>query len=95
MKSKSVTELAIQISSNTQIYSDYLTHNALPLPSHSPVSSSDTPSMLPKDVAAALDTAIESTHELHQLLIGPVGRIMGAAAEVRNNHFLFRFFGSY
>lgn len=80
----SIVELASSISKNTAIYHDYLTQNNLPLPTHDVDLLLQQPESqpLPQEIAAALETATEASHELHQLLSGPVGRVTGAAFEV-------------
>ena len=80
----SIIELASSLSKNTETYHDYLTENNLPLPTHDIDLLHQQPGSqpLPQEIAAALETAIEASHDLHQLLLGPVGCVMGAAAEV-------------
>lgn len=83
MAMSNITELAYTILVNTAKYNDHLLKHGLPLPSHN-ASSFDqkSPLSLPDDVTAALEAATEATHELHQLLLGPIGCLMSAASEV-------------
>jgi hypothetical protein len=85
MASSKITELSSSIAANTAIYHEYLIVNGISLPSHD-ISKAPPgrPSVLPEDIALALDTAIEASHELHTLLINPIGSILNAAAEVSN-----------
>ena len=79
-----IIELASSITKSTAIYHDYLAQKNLPLPAHdvTPLQQRAESNTLPQEIAAALDAAIEASYELHQLLVGPVGCVVGAAAEV-------------
>ena len=84
MDTRSITELASIVASSTKKYNDYLLDEGLPLPSHntSPYAAQGPPPPLPDHVATALVEATEASHALHELLVGPVGRVCGAAVEV-------------
>ena len=89
MDTRSITELASIVASNTEKYNDYLLDEGLPLPSHNTSSSlaQGPPPPLPDHVETALVEATEASYALHQLLVGPVGRVYGAAVEVSpQNH---------
>ena len=89
MDTRSITELASIVASSTKKYNDYLLDEDLPLPSHNASSSpaQEPPPLLPAHVATALLEATEASYALHQLLVGPVGRVYGAAVEVSSqNH---------
>ena len=88
----SIEELLSLISLNTRRYQEYLQANSLSLPSHDVIrseSSDSEPSTLakplPNDIEEVLRAAIEASHELHQLLLGPVGRVLAAAVDVRKS----------
>lgn len=85
VKTPDIIDLASSISKNTAIYHDYLTQNSLPLPSHDVDLSQQQqsePQSLPQEIAAALAAATEASFELHELLLGPVGRVTAAPFEV-------------
>ena len=84
MSSNGIAELASCVASNTAKYHDFLVAKGLPLPSHEPMPSlpDGQPPSLPEDIEAARDSAIRACHELHRLLLGPVGLILNAADEV-------------
>ncbi|MCJ1246390.1 hypothetical protein MMC30_003597 [Trapelia coarctata] len=96
MVSRTITELASIIATNTKKYNDFLVQEGLPQPSHEPfpVPPKGPPPALPADIAAALEAATEATHELHELLVGPVGLVVGAATEcqkIMSLHFIHRY----
>ncbi|OCL08124.1 S-adenosyl-L-methionine-dependent methyltransferase [Glonium stellatum] len=72
------TDLASLIASNTAKYNDYLLKNDLPPPSLD-LLPPEAPLRLPDDISTARELAIEASHELHELLCGPIGLIMNAA----------------
>ena len=83
----SIESLLSVISSNTSKYQKYLQAQALPLPSHNAMAPDIAVSRvslapLPKDIEEALNAATEASHELHQLLLRPVGRVLEAAVQV-------------
>jgi hypothetical protein len=79
---KSIIELADIIASNTTKYNEYLVSNGLPPPTHTP-SEKETPLDVPENIASLREQTIEASHELHELLIGPVGVSLTAYARVR------------
>lgn len=69
---RSITELGELIASSTSKYNDYLVANGIPLPTHAP-SEKEIPVNVPTEIANFRQQAIEASHELHELLIGPMG----------------------
>lgn len=81
MSHRTIIELADIIASNTIQYNDYLVSNGLPIPTHSP-SENEAPAEVPTAIAGARQQVIEASHELHELLIGPMGVPFTAYARV-------------
>ncbi|KAI1318231.1 O-methyltransferase-like protein [Xylariaceae sp. FL0255] len=83
---KSITELASSIASNTKIVNDYYVAHGLPLPSFD--INSPTTIAIPsseKEVAAAHAHAIADSFSLHNVLKGPNEMLMGLAANNVND----------
>jgi hypothetical protein len=78
---KSISELADLIASSTSKYNDYLVANGIALPTHAP-SEKEIPPNVPDEIASFRQQAIEASHELHELLIGPMGVPFTAYARV-------------
>jgi len=79
---KTVVELADIIAANTSKYNDYLVSHGLPTPTHAP-SEKELPVNVPPEISNLRQQAIEASHELHELLIGPMGVPFTAYARVR------------
>jgi hypothetical protein len=78
---RSITELGDLIASSTRKYQDYLIANGIPLPTHAP-SEKEIPVNVPTEIANFRQQAIEASHELHELLMGPMGVPFTAYARV-------------
>lgn len=76
-----IVELAKTIASNTAKYEDYLVSKGLPTPTHVP-SEHEVVLNVPPEIAGLRQQAIEASHELHELLIGPMGVPFTAYARV-------------
>ena len=84
-----IKSLASIIYENTNKYSELLAANGQPQPSHdAPSTGSQPPPKSNPEVMRALTAAIEATHELNRLLIGPVGQIMSLGMDVGFSHTL-------
>ena len=79
-----IQDLADQVAYNTSVYSQYLSTNNLPAPSHH-LPPLGKPIVLPLEVEDSRQLALEAAHELHDLLSGSVGHVMNAAARVRQH----------
>jgi hypothetical protein len=86
MASLSVTKLLVQIQENTKTYLQYLETQQLPEPSYDLGDGLDLSHSIPSNVAAAKDAALESTIELHRLLLGPLGLLLSAPGEVNTKN---------
>lgn len=78
-----VTKLLLQIEENTKKYLDYIKSQQLPEPNFEQGDNLDPRNPLPSEIAAAKDAALESTKELHYLLLGPLGLLLSSPGEVR------------
>ncbi|PQE28278.1 O-methyltransferase protein [Rutstroemia sp. NJR-2017a BBW] len=74
------SDLGIQISQN------YLETQQLPEPSYDLGDGLDLSHSIPSNVAAAKDAALESTIELHRLLLGPLGLLLSAPGDYIYKH---------
>jgi hypothetical protein len=79
--SRTIVELANIVASRTTEYNDYLVANNLPIPTHSP-SENEIPVEVPPEIDNLRQEAIEASHDLHELLIGPFGVSVTAYARV-------------
>lgn len=89
---KSITELAESIAASTSKYNEYLVANGIALPTHAP-SEKEIPVNVPAEIAGLRQQAIEASHELHELLIGPMGIPFTAYARstrVMSLHFIYK-----
>ena len=82
MDSSAVTQLLESIQDNTSKYLSHIASQKLPEPTFIQGDGLNPYHPLPNDVAAAKDAALESTIELHYLLLGPLGLILRAPGEV-------------
>ena len=84
MEFKGIQELTAIIAANVDVYSSFLKRTGQPLPSHQEQSAHEARPCqpLPEDVANALEIATEASYELHNLLLGSVGRLIWATTRV-------------
>lgn len=82
MEPGSVTRLLREIQENTHKYLTYLETQQIPEPDFSNGDNLDPMKPLPLDIAANKDAALESTIELHHLLLGPLGLLLRSPGEV-------------
>ncbi|KAF2470381.1 S-adenosyl-L-methionine-dependent methyltransferase [Lindgomyces ingoldianus] len=77
----SMTALVRQIEKNTGAFIEHFTAKGLPEPSFDNGDNLALGEELPADIAAAREAAIEAAHELHDLLLGPLGLIVECSGQ--------------
>lgn len=79
----SVTQLLSQLNDNTKKYLEYFATRNLPEPSYDEGDGLDLQHAPPPDnIIASRDAAVEAADELHHLLLGPLGLLLGSPADV-------------
>ncbi|KAF2846613.1 S-adenosyl-L-methionine-dependent methyltransferase [Plenodomus tracheiphilus IPT5] len=76
-----ITALVKQIQENAEAYAQFFSNQNLPEPSFDHGDHLTPGEELPLDVAAAREAAIEGAHELHDLLLGPLGLIVECSGQ--------------
>lgn len=77
-----ITSLVKQIQENADVFAKFFSNQNLPEPSFDHGDHLTPGEELPLEVAAAREGAIEAAHELHDLLLGPLGLIVECSGQV-------------
>lgn len=83
MESGNVTRLLREIQENTTKYLTYLETQQIPEPDFLNGDNLDPAKPLPNEITTIKDAALESTIELHNLLLGPLGLLLNSPGEVK------------
>lgn len=79
----SVSQLLSQLNDNTKKYLEYFANQNLPEPSYDEGDGLDLQNAPPpSDIIASRDAAVEAADELHHLLLGPLGLLLGSPGDV-------------
>lgn len=79
----SVSQLLSQLNDNTKKYLEYFATRDLPEPSYDEGDGLGLQyESLPNEITTSRDAAVEAADELHHLLLGPLGLLLGSPGDV-------------
>lgn len=79
---ESITTLVKQVEKNARGFTEYFKNRGFPEPSFDHGDNLKMGEELPPDIATMREAAIEASHELHDLLLGPTGLIVECSGQV-------------